>query len=83
MKDKTNFIGEIRGKGLFLGVEIIKKNGVANPILAQKIKNKLRKNFILVGTDGELNNVIKTKPPLCFSKENVDQLINELQKIII
>lgn len=83
LKDKTNFIGEIRGKGLFLGVEIIKKNGVANPILAQKIKNKLRKNFILVGTDGELNNVIKTKPPLCFSKENVDQLINELQKIII
>ena len=82
LKKDSYFIGEVRGKGLFLGVEIITKSGNPNPILAQKIKNGLRDKFILVGTDGEFNNVIKTKPPLCFNKQNVDQVILEFSKIL-
>ena len=65
-----------------MGIEIVKNNTEANPDLAQKIKNSLRNKFILVGTDGEFNNVIKTKPPLCFNKHNVDQVISRLYEII-
>jgi len=82
LKQDSQFIGEIRGEGLFLGIEIVKHNGEANPVLAQEIKNSLRNKFILVGTDGEFNNVIKTKPPLCFSKHNVDQVVSRLYEII-
>ena len=82
LKNDTCFIGDVRGKGLFLGIEIITLTGEANPILAQEIKNGLRNRFILVGTDGEFNNVIKTKPPLCFNKQNVDQVVSEICKIL-
>ena len=75
-------IGEIRGKGLFLGIEIINRDQSANSMLAQQIKNELKDKLILVGTDGEKNNIIKTKPPLCFEKQNVDHIISELDKIL-
>ena len=41
-----------------------------------------RNKFILVGTDVEYNNVIKTKSPLCFKKQNVDYVISTLKKIL-
>jgi len=82
LKNNTFFIGDIRGSGLFLGIEIITATGDANPILAQKIKNGLRDKFILIGTDGKFNNIIKTKPPLCFSRQNVDQVVKEISKIL-
>lgn len=77
-------IGDIRGSGLFLGVEFIKETESLEPNteLAQYLKNKLRENFILVSTDGPYDSVIKMKPPLCFSKQNVDQVVSELAKFI-
>jgi ethanolamine-phosphate phospho-lyase len=50
--------------------------------LAQKVKNELREKFVLVSTDGPYDNVIKSKPPLCFSKENVDEVMEKLEKIL-
>ena len=43
-----------------------------NTHLAHSIKNKLRDQGILISTDGPYDNVLKTKPALCFTKENVD-----------
>jgi len=50
--------------------------------LAQKVKNQLREKFILVSTDGSFDNVIKSKPPLCFTKEYVDEVIQKLDNIL-
>ena len=83
LKDKYKVIGDVRGQGLFLGIEIIhKKDKKPNAKLAKHIKNKLRDKHILVGTDGPYNNVIKTKPPICFTMKNVDQVIISLIKIL-
>ena len=83
LKKKFNCIGDVRGSGLFIGIEIINKDSKKpNTPLAQKIKNELRKKRILVGTDGPYNNVIKSKPPICFSKENVDEIISSLNVIL-
>ena len=83
LKDEYKVIGDVRGQGLFLGIEIIhKKDKKPNAKLAKHIKNKLRDNHILVGTDGPYNNVIKTKPPICFTMKNVDQVIISLIKIL-
>ena len=77
-------IGDVRGSGLFLGVELIVPETMApDTDLAQKIKNELRNNYILMGTDGPFDNVLKSKPPLCFTKDNVDQVINEINNILI
>ncbi|MCL4118079.1 UNVERIFIED_CONTAM: hypothetical protein GTU68_062693, partial [Idotea baltica] len=70
-------IGEVRGQGLFLGVELVtdKQTFEPNTTLATKIKESLKLNGILVGTDGPHNSVIKIKPPLCFTQQNVDEFV--------
>ncbi len=76
-------IGDVRGSGLFIGFEIVKANTkTPDTELANYIKNELRNKHILVSTDGPYNNVIKTKPPLCFSKENAERVVTELKQII-
>ena len=83
LKKEFKNIGDIRGSGLFIGIEITKENSkTPNTELAQKIKNELRKKQILVGSDGPQDNVIKSKPPICFSKENVNEVIDSLKSIL-
>ena len=66
-------IADVRGSGLFLGVEINTKEGLPATQLASDIKNHMREQHILVGTDGPFNNVLKIKPPLSFAKSDVDR----------
>jgi 4-aminobutyrate aminotransferase-like enzyme/thiamine kinase-like enzyme len=77
-------IGDVRGSGLFIGVEFVKDPDTLEPNteLAQYLKNKLRENFILVSTDGPFDSVIKMKPPMCFGRENVDLIIEQIQIIL-
>jgi ethanolamine-phosphate phospho-lyase len=74
--------GDVRGEGLFIGVECIDQQGKENTALAQILKNGLKEDFILASTDGPLDNVLKMKPPLCFSKNNVNQFVESLQKLM-
>lgn len=83
LKEKYTCIGDVRGSGLFIGFEIVKDNtSLPNTALAKFIKNQLRNNFILVSTDGPFDNVIKTKPALCFSKQDVQKVITTLDGIL-
>ncbi|MDH5399919.1 MAG: aminotransferase class III-fold pyridoxal phosphate-dependent enzyme [Cyclobacteriaceae bacterium] len=76
-------IGDIRGPGLFLGVELVNPDtGMPATELAAFTKNQLKKNNILTGTDGPFDNVLKIKPPLCFTKGNVDTYITALDQAI-
>ncbi len=75
-------IADVRGEGLFLGVELIYKNGSPNTQLAHSIKNKLRERNILISTDGPFDNVLKIKPPLSFTKANGETLIKEIESIL-
>jgi len=64
---------------LFLGIEIVESNSQRpDTKLANYIKNELRHNFILISTDGPFGNVLKTKPPLCFTTETVVKAIEEV-----
>lgn len=84
LQQKHECIGDVRGSGLFIGFEFVKNRLTLEPDteLARKVKNQLREKFILVSTDGPFDNVIKSKPPLCFSKENVDEVIEQLNEIL-
>lgn len=75
-------IGDIRGSGLFLGFEIINEEGNQNPALASLIKNELRNRQILIGTDGPFDNVLKSKPPLCFTMKNAETVVENIQEIL-
>ena len=75
-------IVDVRGNGLFLGVEIHDSAGNPNTKLANAIKNRFREDNILIGTDGPYDNVLKIKPPLYFSKADSDILIDKMKSIL-
>lgn len=82
LKKEFDCIGDVRGLGLFLGVEFIKKGDQPNSDKCAKVKQALRDHKILLGSDGPFDNILKIKPPLCFTKENVDEVIGILEKIL-
>ncbi len=84
LQKKYPLIGDIRGSGLNLGIDIVKnpQSKEADTELAGQIVNKLREKEILIGTDGPFDNVLKIKPPMCFTKENVVFFIEKLEQIL-
>ena len=72
-------IGDIRGSGLFIGIEFINNEEKPDTKFAEMVNNSLKQHFILAGTDGP---VLKIKPPLCFNKSNVDLFIEKLNEIL-
>ena len=74
-------IGDVRGKGLFLGFELVDSR--LSPLSAQAkyLANRMKENGILMSTDGPDNNVLKIKPPIVFNKLQADLLLKYLRKI--
>lgn len=77
-------IGDVRGVGLFIGVELVRSHVTLEPadIEATYVANRMRDNGILISTDGPLHNVLKIKPPMTFSAENAAHLISTLDSIL-
>ena len=83
LKEKYPSISDVRGSGLFIGIEFSNpKNMTPDSKKAELLKNELKSNGILVGTDGRYNNVIKSKPPLCFSKKNAKEVVEKIDMIL-
>jgi 4-aminobutyrate aminotransferase-like enzyme len=81
---RHELIGDVRGLGLFLGIELVRDRVTLEPASseASRIVNRLRERGILTGTDGPHHNVIKLRPPLCFTKEDADRFIDVLDEVI-
>jgi 4-aminobutyrate aminotransferase-like enzyme/Ser/Thr protein kinase RdoA (MazF antagonist) len=75
-------LGDVRGAGLFIGVECIDENGKENTMLAQQLKEGLKHRYILASTDGPLDNTLKMKPPLCFTRENANRFVHEMYAVL-
>jgi 4-aminobutyrate aminotransferase-like enzyme/Ser/Thr protein kinase RdoA (MazF antagonist) len=77
-------IGDVRGSGMFLGVELVRSRDTLEPATAEAdlVMNRMRDQGILLGTDGPFHNVIKIRPPMPFSTSDADRLIATLDKII-
>jgi 4-aminobutyrate aminotransferase-like enzyme len=74
-------IADVRGSGLFIGVELV-KDGKPATREADDIVNHLRDEGILLGTDGPDHNVIKIRPPMPFSHADADLLLAVLVRAI-
>ena len=73
---KLSVIQEVRGSGLFIGVEL-KSNRIAS-----KAIEGLLSEGVLVGQTAPQNNVIKLRPPMTFKKEHADQVIKAIEKVL-
>lgn len=73
-------ISDVRGAGLYIGVEF-RRDGAPDPHTAQRVVNGLRRRQVLIGTSGT-GHILKIRPPLCFSKDNADQLTAALDAVL-
>jgi 4-aminobutyrate aminotransferase-like enzyme len=75
-------IGDIRGQGLFLGIELVDEHNNPETNKASYLANRMKDFGILMSTDGKDNNVLKIKPPMVFSIQNADELINRIVTVL-
>lgn len=83
LQDKHEIIGDLRGRGMFIGIDLVKSRETREPHTkaAEHALTRFREERILMQSDGPYNNVLKIKPPLAFSKENVDRFVSMLDSI--
>ena len=80
LKNRHTLIGDIRGSGLFLGVELVTDRQSLEPARreAAEIANHMREHGVLLGTDGPFHNVLKIRPPMPFTVPDAEILIGAL-----
>lgn len=81
---KHEIVGDARGAGLFLGLELVrdKQSKEPNSEMASFIQEGLKERGILVGIDGPFENVLKIKPPICFTRENALELVENIDALL-
>jgi 4-aminobutyrate aminotransferase-like enzyme len=81
MQKEFSVIGDVRGQGLFLGIELTDAELNPQTDKAAYLANRMKELGILMSTDGLDANVMKIKPPLVFSRSHADLLLETLQRV--
>lgn len=74
-------LGEIRGAGLFIGIDIV-AGGVPDERTTIALVNELRRRRVLIGASGLSGNTLKVRPPLCFSTGDADRFLTEFDSAL-
>jgi ethanolamine-phosphate phospho-lyase len=84
LKEKHSIIGDVRGVGMFIGIDLVKDRKSREPATAeaQHIISRLKQEFILFSADGPHRNVLKFKPPMVLSLDDADHLLRTLDSIL-
>lgn len=77
-------IGDVRGSGLFFGAELVLDKDTKTPAteFTKKVANGMRRKGVLLNFLGIHYNALKMRPPLPFSKENADQMLEALDMVL-
>ena len=81
---RHDLIGDVRGSGLFLGIELVRDRSTLEPAdtEAATVVNHMRERGILLSTDGPLHNVIKIKPPMVLEKSDIEMTLRQLDDVL-
>ncbi|WP_241490432.1 aspartate aminotransferase family protein [Microbacterium testaceum] len=86
LADRDPRLGQVRGEGLFLAVEVVQPDGTdehaPDATLAGRVVNGLRDKRVLVSASGRYANVVKIRPPLVFTREHADRLLTALDEVL-
>ncbi|OGS36917.1 MAG: hypothetical protein A2506_02665 [Elusimicrobia bacterium RIFOXYD12_FULL_66_9] len=82
--EKSDVIGEVRGKGLMIGVEMVKSKKTKEPApeLALSIVEKMKDLGVLIGKGGLEGSTLRIKPPLCFTEADAKRTCEALAQAI-
>ena len=78
-------IGDVRGRGLMIGVELVADQAARTPdgALATRVQNGMRERGVLVGTTSRAGNVLKIRPPLVVTREDAALLLRVLEEALV
>ncbi|XP_051560784.1 ethanolamine-phosphate phospho-lyase-like [Myxocyprinus asiaticus] len=84
LKERHPLVGDVRGRGLFVGVELVRDRQKRTPATAeaQDVIYRLKEQRILLSADGPHRNVLKFKPPMCFSREDAELAVEKIDQIL-
>jgi 4-aminobutyrate aminotransferase-like enzyme len=84
LMNRHTWIGDVRGMGLLVGVELVRDRQTLEPAgpETERVLNHMRDNFVLVGREGPHGNVLKIRPPLAFQCEHADIVVDALDKAL-
>jgi 4-aminobutyrate aminotransferase-like enzyme len=84
LAEQHPLIGDVRGAGLFIGVELVRDYSTLEPAAEETaaVVNRMRDLGVLVGIDGPHANVLKIRPPLVFDENHALQLTNALDRAL-
>ena len=84
LQRRSKHIGDVRGKGLMIGLELVtdKKSKNPNPALAAKVQAFCLKEGVLVGAGGTFANMIRIQPPLVIDDSALDKVIDTIARAL-
>ncbi len=84
LKKSFPLIGDVRGEGFFLGVELVLDSETREPapLQADYVVERMKSRKILLSTEGPGHNVLKFKPPMVFNLADAEHLLAELEKVL-
>jgi len=84
LQAKHPLMGDVRGRGMFFAVEMVKDRTTREPAATQTrtIVNRMRERGVLISRIGPHDNILKIRPPMPFSTENADLLLSTLDDVL-
>jgi 4-aminobutyrate aminotransferase-like enzyme/Ser/Thr protein kinase RdoA (MazF antagonist) len=84
LADKHSLIGDVRGRGLLVGLELVRDRKTLEPapIETKRVVNLMREYGVLTATEGPHGNVLKLRPPICFSRDQADLTLDAIDRAL-
>lgn len=84
LKQRHGLIGEVRGKGLFFAVDLVRDRRSREPAGAEakRVINAMRERGVLISRIGPKDNILKIRPPMPFKPEHADLLLATLDEVL-
>lgn len=85
LQDKHSIVGEVRGMGLMLGLELVRDAKSKEPASteAADVLEAMKQRGVLLGKGGLHGNTLRIKPPMCITKDDAEYLVASLEECIL
>jgi 4-aminobutyrate aminotransferase-like enzyme/Ser/Thr protein kinase RdoA (MazF antagonist) len=84
LAERHDLIGDVRGRGLLIGLELVRDRKTLEPaaLETKRVVNRMRDLGVLTASEGPHGNVLKLRPPICFTREHADLTIAAIDQAL-